>query len=238
MSLKKLLIIYLIIFVVLLDYLSSERSCHLDRLGCIEIAVVLILLFLDVRRLLVTGMDKKDQKSIILESYLKPRAYLKKVLGWNSFLGSMHILKKEICRRNKLYKIYRRNRNDETWSDYRVQRNLVTKLKRISIKRFCMDSAANATTPGAFWKRLKPLLPRSSRQDISDKTGIIDDGIVVNEPSNLFNEYFSTPALSQDALDHLISLQCRRFWWFSSFDLSSVLPPFCIRCRLGELGRE
>ena len=34
------------------------------------------------------------------------------------------------------------------------------------------------------------------------------------------------------------SLQCRRFWWFSSFDLSSVLPPFWIRCRLGELGRE
>ena len=34
------------------------------------------------------------------------------------------------------------------------------------------------------------------------------------------------------------SLQCSRFWWFSSFDLSSVLPPFWIRCRLGELGRE
>ena len=34
------------------------------------------------------------------------------------------------------------------------------------------------------------------------------------------------------------SLECRRFWWFSSFDLSSVLPPFWIRCRLGELGRE
>ena len=29
----------------------------------------------------------------------------------------------------------------------------------------------------------------------------IDDGVVVNEPSNLFNEYFSTPALSQVALD-------------------------------------
>ena len=118
-----------------------------------------------------------------------------KQLPWNN----AHI-KKEIRRRNKLYKIYRRNRNDETWSDYRVQRNLVTNLKRISIKRFCMDSAANDTTPGGFWKRLKPLLP-SSGQDNSDDTCIIDDGVVVNEPSNLFNEYFSTPALSQDALD-------------------------------------
>ena len=76
----------------------------------------------------------------------------------------------------------------------------MTKLKRILVKRFCMDSAANATTPGGFWKRLKPLLP-SSGQDISDETCIIEDGLVVNEPSNLFNEYFSTPALSQDALD-------------------------------------
>ena len=48
--------------------------------------------------------------------------------------------------------------------------------------------------------RLKPLLP-SSGQDISDKTCIIEDGLLVNEPSNLFNEYFSTPTLSQDALD-------------------------------------
>ena len=80
---------------------------------------------------------------------------------WNHW--STHI-KKEIRCSNKLYKIYRRNRNDETWSDHRVQRNLVSKLKRISIKRFCMDSAANATTPVGFWKRLKPLLP-SSGQD-------------------------------------------------------------------------
>ena len=63
-----------------------------------------------------------------------------------------------------------------------------------------MDSAANATTPGGFWKQLKPLLP-SSGQDNSEETCINDDGVVVNEPSNLFNEYFFTPALSQDALD-------------------------------------
>ena len=63
-----------------------------------------------------------------------------------------------------------------------------------------MNSAANATKPGEFWKRLKPLLP-SSGPDTSDETCIIDDGVVVNEPSNLFNEYFSTPTLSQDALD-------------------------------------
>jgi len=63
-----------------------------------------------------------------------------------------------------------------------------------------MDSAANATMPGGFWNRLKPLLP-SSGPDNSDDTCITDDGVVVNEPSNLFNEHFFTSALSQDALD-------------------------------------
>lgn len=50
-------------------------------------------------------------------------------------------IKKETRRRSKLYILYRHNRNDETWSDYRVQRNLVTKLERTSITRLCMDSA-------------------------------------------------------------------------------------------------
>ena len=106
-------------------------------------------------------------------------------------------IKKGIRRRNKLYKIYRCNRSGETWSNYRVQRNLVTKLKQISIKCFCMDCAANATMRGRFWKWLKPLL-LCSGPDNSDETCIpvIDDGAVVNEPSNLFNEYFSTPTLS------------------------------------------
>ena len=82
---------------------------------------------------------------------------------------------------------------------YRVQRNLVTKLKRISIKRFFLDSSANTTTPGDFWKRVKPLLP-SSGQDNSDGTCIMDRGAVVSDPSNLFNEHFSSPVLDRAVL--------------------------------------
>ncbi|CAH3171638.1 unnamed protein product [Porites lobata] len=36
---------------------------------------------------------------------------------------------------NKLYKKYRRHPTEDTWEHYRVQRNLVTKLKRVAIKR-------------------------------------------------------------------------------------------------------
>ena len=75
----------------------------------------------------------------------------------------------------------------------------MTELKRIAIKRFCSDSADNATTPGGFWKRMKPLLPVTtdfSNQEIH----LMNDGKVVMEPSNLFNAFFSTPVLLQSVL--------------------------------------
>ena len=70
----------------------------------------------------------------------------------------------------------------------------MTKLKRIAIKRFCSDSAANYTTPGGFWKRIKPLLPATtdfSNQEIN----VMDGGKLVMEPSNLSNAFFSTLVL-------------------------------------------
>ena len=62
-----------------------------------------------------------------------------------------------------------------------------------------MDSWANTTPPGDFWKRVKPLLP-SSGQDNSDGTCIMDRGAVVSDPSNLFNEHFSSPVLDRAVL--------------------------------------
>ena len=79
---------------------------------------------------------------------------------------------------------------------------LVTKSKRIAIKRFCSDSAANATTPGGFWKRMKSLLPATtgfSNQEIN----VMDDGKFVMELSNLFNAFFQPLSyLSQSSQKH------------------------------------
>ena len=127
-------------------------------------------------------------------------------------------IKRAIQLRNKLYRKYRLSRNDETWESYRVQRNLVTKLKRISIKRFFLDSSANTTTPGDFWKRVKPLLP-SSGQDNSDGTCIMDRGAVVSDPSNLFNEHFSSPVLDRAVLTKSVCLKQT-----SLVDLTTSLP--------------
>lgn len=82
------------------------------------------------------------------------------------------------------------------------KRNLVTKLKRIAIKRFCSGSAANATTPGGFWKRKKSLLP-ATNDFFHQEINIMDDGKIVMEPSNLFNAFFQLPSyLSQSLQQH------------------------------------
>lgn len=44
-------------------------------------------------------------------------------------------IKKAVRLRNKLYKKYRRHPTEDTWEHNRLQRNLVTKLKRVAIKR-------------------------------------------------------------------------------------------------------
>ena len=102
--------------------------------------------------------------------------------------------------KNKLYKKYRRHPTKDAWEHYRTQRNILTKLKRVAIKRFCADSASNASTPNSFWKNLKPLLPSARREVSQDDIHLIDDGKVIKEPSNFFNSFFSTPVLDQPAL--------------------------------------
>lgn len=102
--------------------------------------------------------------------------------------------------RNKLYAKYRRFRTDDSWERYRLQRNLVSKLKRNAIKRFCSDSAANATTPGGFWMKMKPFLPSTGQGTSQQDIHLLDNGKVIMEPSNFFNAFFSNPILDQAVL--------------------------------------
>ena len=109
-------------------------------------------------------------------------------------------IKKSMRLRNKLYKKYRRRPTKDAWEHCRTQRNIVTKLKRVAIKRFCADSASNASTPNSFWKKLKPLLPSAGRDVSKDDIHLIDDGKVTTEPSHFLNSLFSTPVLDQSTL--------------------------------------
>ena len=47
---------------------------------------------------------------------------------------------------------------------FRKQRNLVTALKRKSMKFYFSQASAESAHPGEFWKKFKPLLPANIRR--------------------------------------------------------------------------
>ena len=73
-------------------------------------------------------------------------------------------LKREISRRNRLFKIHRKNPSQVSWEVYKKQRNKVTSLKRKSMKSFCTDAAVNTKHHSEFWTKMKPLLPSKGRK--------------------------------------------------------------------------
>lgn len=66
-----------------------------------------------------------------------------------------------ISRRNILFSKFKRNATDDNWNQYKKQRNLVTTLKRNSMKSYFIQASAECTHPGEFWKKFKPFyLPK------------------------------------------------------------------------------
>ena len=106
---------------------------------------------------------------------------------------------REIARRNRLFKRYRKNPTNNLWVAYKQQRTKVTSLKRKGIKDFCSNATSNAKHPGEFWKKMKPLLPNSSLPKQNSVT-LVEDGKVLTEPSEVvevLNNYFASAALPE-----------------------------------------
>ena len=108
-------------------------------------------------------------------------------------------IRKEIRKRNQLYKKFRKNSTNMNWIKYKEQRNIVTSLKRNSIKNFCLKASLNKHKPGEFWKKLKPLLP-SSNSSSDNSIHLKEGNKLITDPASVFNEYFCSPVIDQDAL--------------------------------------
>ena len=59
-------------------------------------------------------------------------------------------IRKAIRKRNQLYKKFRKNTTNMNWIKYKEQRNILTSLKRNSIKSFCLKAFLNKNRPGEF----------------------------------------------------------------------------------------
>lgn len=94
--------------------------------------------------------------------------------------------------RNRYYK----HRSGENWNRYRKQRNLVTKLRRKSIRTYFQLKCEGTNNKNTFWQTIKPFI--SNKHKGSGDNIILREGsdIITNQSDvcNVFNDYFANVA--------------------------------------------
>ena len=114
-------------------------------------------------------------------------------------------LRRAINVKNMLKRKYNKSANNCSWEKYRKQRNIVTKLRKKSIKVYMQKQCADAKNSGGFWKAVKPLI---SHKNIikDDNISLYYDGKVVSEPADvcrLFNDYYINVACNIGTVDEI-----------------------------------
>jgi hypothetical protein len=69
-------------------------------------------------------------------------------------------LRGAIYRKHMFYSQYTKNRNTKTWEKFRKQRNLVTKLKKNSMKTYFLERCTGGAKNVNFWKTVKPFFSK------------------------------------------------------------------------------
>jgi hypothetical protein len=95
-----------------------------------------------------------------------------------------------------LYSQYTKNRSNKNWEKFRKQRNLVTKIKRQSMKVYFLERCSGGSKSSEFWKTVKPFFSKMGNCG-EQKIVLFENDKIVNNPnevSNHFNIFFSTIA--------------------------------------------
>jgi len=105
-------------------------------------------------------------------------------------------LKKAVYRKQMLHNNYKKYRDTKSWELYRQQRNLVTKIKRESVKNYFIQRCVGGPKSKDFWPTIKSFLTNKGCNFQSD--------IILNENDNLltsqsdicdvFNNFFTNVA--------------------------------------------
>ena len=69
-------------------------------------------------------------------------------------------LRKAIYHKQMLYNQYTKQGSNKSWEKYCKQRNLVTKLKRKSVKIYFLERCSGGSKSGDFWKTVKPFFSK------------------------------------------------------------------------------
>ena len=99
--------------------------------------------------------------------------------------------RKAIRHRNKLWRIFRRERTDENYEQYKCQRNKCTSLRRKAIREHVRRKSLESENPREFWSAYRPFLNSKTKQ--ANDIILKEDNMVINdkkEIADLFNNYF------------------------------------------------
>ncbi len=105
-------------------------------------------------------------------------------------------LRKAIYRKHMLYTQFTKQRNSKTWEKYRNQRNLVTKLKKISTKNYILERCTGGAKNSNFWATVKPFFSKKC-QSGDQKIVLYENNQIVNKTEEVtenFNTFFATVA--------------------------------------------
>ena len=101
-------------------------------------------------------------------------------------------LRRAINFKKTLRRQYLKSKTDKNWHKFTTQRNLVTKLKRQSIKLYFAERCGGGTKSSDFWPTIRPFLTNKGSQN-SENIAISDNGKIItdtNEICEKFNTFF------------------------------------------------
>ena len=99
--------------------------------------------------------------------------------------------RKAIRHRNKLWRLFMRDRTDANYDHYKIQPNICTSLRRKAIKEHFVKKSSEPENPREFWNAYRPFLHGKTKQAndiiITENNAVINDK---RETAELFNAHF------------------------------------------------
>ena len=101
-------------------------------------------------------------------------------------------LRRAIYKKHMLFNKFKKCKTSLTWDNYRKQRNLVTKIKKKSMRIYFFERCAGGPKSKDFWPTIKPFLSNKGSDGGNDVILCENEKIVSGqtEVCNIFNNYF------------------------------------------------
>ena len=100
--------------------------------------------------------------------------------------------RKAIYKKKMLHHKYQKVPNSTNWENYRIQRNLVNKIKRKSINDYFVERCAGGPKAKDFWPTIKPFITNKGASHQKDTVLCENDKLVTKQQDvcDIFNNFF------------------------------------------------